>query len=181
MTKPDQQTGDRAVKLRSLRRAVMLLPLVLAVCILSGATGEAWADQRGVFPADMPKSYRIECDGCHVPFPPDLLPAESWREIMSGLGRHYGVDASIDTLEHEEIESFLLRYAGQGLHPKRNGDRLRLTDTLWFHRRHGPVKKLFQFPLVGSKANCGACHVRAEDGRYDEYTPLILKYAGRDR
>ena len=155
-----------------------LFKLLLAACILAITTGQASAEQRGVFPPDMPTSYRAECASCHVPFAPGLLPAETWHRILSGLAQHYGVDAAIDTNERDEIESFLVRNAGQGigLHTMKKGDRLRLTDTLWFHRRHGTVKTLFQYPLVGSKANCGACHVHAEDGRYEEYTPLVRQY-----
>jgi hypothetical protein len=178
MTRPDQQNTVNAVAVRLRGGAKNLLQLVAAVCILAGTAGSACADQRGVFPADMPQSYRVECDGCHVPFAPDLLPADTWRQIMRGLEQHYGVDATFDTNQYEEIEKFLVRYAGQGpgLRARRNGDHLRLTDTLWFHRRHGRVKPLFQDPLVGSKANCSACHEHVEEGLYGEYTPQVRQY-----
>jgi mono/diheme cytochrome c family protein len=38
------------------------------------------------------------------------------------------------------------------------------------------VKALFQDPRVVSKANCSACHVHGDEGRYDEYTRLPRKY-----
>ena len=28
-------------------------------------------------------TYRAECGSCHVPYPPQLLPAESWRALMA--------------------------------------------------------------------------------------------------
>lgn len=149
---------------------------ILYSLILFGLTDTAGATQRGVFPADMPKSYRTECTGCHVAYAPDLLPAETWQRIMRGLDKHYGVDAATDSRESEEIERFLVRNAGNELRPMKNGDPLRLTDTLWFHRRHGMVKAFFQTSQVKSKANCTACHVHADDGRYDEYTPLVRNY-----
>ena len=175
MNRTDKQNPATAATLLSWGSAANLLSLILAACVLA-SSASANEEQRGAFPAEVPKSYRVECGTCHVPFAPDLLPADTWRQIMVGLGRHYGVDAAIDTREHAEIEEFLVRYAGHGLGTKRNGDHLRLTDTLWFHRRHGRVKTLFKYPLVGSKANCGACHVHAEDGRYEEYTPLVRQY-----
>ena len=34
-----------------------------------------------------------ECGECHMAFQPALLPAESWRRIMTGLSDHFGEDA----------------------------------------------------------------------------------------
>ncbi|OIR18059.1 dihem cytochrome c [mine drainage metagenome] len=154
----------------------ILLPVISVAVVLAAMSGAARADQRGVFPADMPASYRSECGDCHVAFAPDLLPVDAWHRIMSDLMKHYGVDATLEAKEREEIESFLARNAGHGLHAKKNGDQLRLTDTLWFHRRHGKVKPLFQDPRVVSKANCTACHQHADEGRYDQYTQLSRKF-----
>ncbi len=154
----------------------ILRRLSLIFCILLGMVDSAFANQRGAFPADVPKSYRTECGDCHVAFAPDLLPVEAWQRIMDGLPHHFGVDATLDAKEHEEIGSFLARNAGNGLYPMKHGDPLRLTDTLWFHRRHGQVKALFQDPRVVSRANCSACHTHGDEGRYDEYTKLSRKY-----
>lgn len=154
---------------------ILSRPLSVAV-MLVGVSAMAHADQRGVFPSDIPASYRAECGGCHVAFAPDLLPVDAWHRIMSDLVEHYGVDATLDAKERGEIEGFLARNAGHGLHTKKNGDQLRLTDTLWFHRRHGNVKPLFQDPRVVSKANCSACHLHADEGRYDQYTQLPRKF-----
>ena len=152
------------------------LPRLFLLAFLTGIIGIARAEQRGVYPADMPTSYRAECGDCHIAFAPDLLTADSWRSLMNGLGEHFGDDARIDAKTRDEIEGFLVRNAGRALRTKKNGDPLRLTDTLWFHRRHGRVKDLFQDPRVVSKANCTACHRHADDGRYDEYTPLSRKF-----
>jgi hypothetical protein len=100
-------------------------------------SGKAFAIQRGVFPTDVPASYRTECGDCHVAFAPDLLPVEAWQHIMEGLSQHFGVNASVDPIPREEIGSFLAHNAGRGLYPMKLGNPLRLTDTLWFHRRHG--------------------------------------------
>lgn len=138
--------------------------------------GLACAEQRGMFPPDMPASYRAECGDCHILFAPDLLLADSWHRMMDGLASHFGVEAQIEASQREEIKSFLVRNAGRNLRPKKNGDPLRLTETLWFHRRHGKVKTLFLNPQVVSKANCLACHMQADKGRYDELTPLAQKF-----
>ena len=159
--------------------AATMLLRSLAVAFLIGTTGMAHADKHGSLPADMPASYRAECAGCHVAFPPDLLPADTWRHIMDGLADHFGVDSRIETPAREEIANFLVRNAGRHRFVRR-AEPLRLTATLWFHRTHGRVKAQFGDPLVGSKTNCGACHADAEDGRYDEYTLLSRQYARKN-
>ncbi len=170
-----QNPGSERLTLPS-DTAENLLRLILVVFFLIGMTGMARADQRGVFPSDMPASYRVECGDCHIVFAPDLLSADNWHSIMGKLGEHFGVDAQIEADKREEIENFLVRNAGRNLRSKKNGDPLRLTDTLWFHRRHGKVKVLFQNPRVHIKANCVACHLHADEGSYDEYTPLVRKF-----
>lgn len=98
---------------------------------------------------------------------------------MNQLESHYGVDARIEPNTQEEIESFLFRHAGRApsLVAKKSGDPLRLTETLYFHRRHGKVRPLFQNQQVASKINCTACHVQADPGHYyGELTTLSREF-----
>jgi len=176
MTKYGAQNTGSTIQTRARAGSGFLLHVSLAFCILLGMADRAYAIQRGVFPSDAPKSYRAECGECHAAFAPDLLQVEAWQRIMDGLAQHFGVDASVDAKERAEIGSFLARNAGHGLYPMRHGDPLRLTDTLWFHRRHGTVKALFKDPRVMSKANCSACHAHGDEGRYNEFTKLPRKY-----
>ena len=128
----------------------------------------AHAGMRGIYLANMPESYRSECSGCHIAFPPDLLPANSWEKIMDGLADHFGSNAQVEKSEHKEIERFLIQNAGQSLGLKSGGSDMHITDTLWFNRMHGKTKKHFNDPLIGRGSNCGVCHVHAENGRFDE-------------
>lgn len=57
--------------------------------------------------------HHQECGACHVAFSPVLLNANSWRAVMAGLDKHFGFDVSLDKAEVDEIESFLVRYAGK--------------------------------------------------------------------
>lgn len=47
------------------------------------------------FTATHPK-WKAECGTCHIAYPPQLLPAPSWRRVMSGLDKHFGTDAGLD-------------------------------------------------------------------------------------
>ena len=78
--------------------------------ILGLAALPASADKQRV-PAD--PAYKAECGSCHVPYPPGLLPASSWQQLMSRLDKHFGSDASLDAKLHAEISRYLAAHAGR--------------------------------------------------------------------
>jgi Dihaem cytochrome c len=63
-------------------------------------------DMHGV---QMNAKFKAECSNCHIAYTPNLLPAESWRKIMSGLDKHFGSDASLTEAENKEITASLKR------------------------------------------------------------------------
>jgi len=101
--------------------------------------------------------YRSECGSCHVAYPARLLPPASWQQLMAGLDRHFGSDASLDARAHEEISRYLAANAGRRAPPP--GAEPRITATRWFLKEHGVVK---------NPSNCIACHAGAEQGNYDD-------------
>ena len=116
--------------------------------------------------------WLAECGACHVAYPARFLPAESWREIMTGLHDHFGSDASLD----EETASRILNYLEQNarrkkIYPDASGRYpLRITDTKWFRREHvEPAARARNYPKLRNLANCGACHLQAEGGSYSEH------------
>jgi hypothetical protein len=54
-------------------------------------------------PTDVPASYEAECASCHMAYPPALLSQQSWKNLMSGLSKHFGTDASLDPFEAPPI------------------------------------------------------------------------------
>lgn len=113
--------------------------------------------------------WQAECSTCHVAYPPQLLPASSWRRIMSGLGKHFGTDASLDAQADAEIGSFLEQHAATGKRERAGGDTLRITETAWFQREHRKVATAtWKHPGVKTPANCAGCHTAAEQGDYGE-------------
>ena len=102
-------------------------------------------------------AYRTECGSCHVAYPPQLLPQESWHKLMARLDRHFGVDASLDPQSRQEIGRFLAANAGRRAAPP--GAEPRITETRWFRKEHGAVK---------NPADCLACHKGAEKGIYED-------------
>ena len=73
------------------------------------------AGSKNLMPVNVPLIYKQECASCHMSYAPALLPKESWTEIMNGLQKHYGTDASISQQEMMQIASWLNSNAGASL------------------------------------------------------------------
>jgi hypothetical protein len=139
-----------------------------AVLLLAAAAARADLPPQPLSPA-----YTAECASCHVAYPPALLPAASWRRVMAGLDRHYGVDASLDAATVREIAAWLDARAGTYRKVRRDAappPEDRITRSPWFLREHDEVPAAtWRRADVRSPANCIACHRRADEGLYDEH------------
>jgi hypothetical protein len=142
---------------------------IAAIALASVAliTHEAVADGKLAVPPN--ERWKSECGSCHIAYPPPLLPAPAWRQMMSGLDRHFGTDASLDPAAAAEIGAYLERYAGSGRRMQGGAQGLRITETAWFVREHREVPApSWNHPAVKSAANCAACHTAAEQGDFRE-------------
>lgn len=124
--------------------------------------------------------YREECGSCHLAYPPQLLDAHSWLQVMNGLDKHFGSDASLDEKRRAAIADFLGRNAGgrkTGVTADAKGQPLlRISDTAYFQRKHREVDaSVWKRPAIKSPANCAACHVNAAAGDYSERSIRIPK------
>ena len=147
-----------------------VLPELLAAAVLAlAAAGQARADGH-VYPLTS-EPYKAECGAsCHVAYPPQLLPAASWRKLMAGLDKHFGSDASLDAKTAREIGDYLDAAAGTKKKVSADGAPLRISETQWFRHEHGEElpASVWSNPKVKSPANCEACHTRAAQGDYSE-------------
>lgn len=113
--------------------------------------------------------WKSECGACHVAYPPGMLPAESWRAIMSGLNKHFGSDASLDAASAREISEFLEKNADTRKYRTSGKPLLRITETRWFKSEHSEIAaRHWKNSRVRSRSNCGACHTTADSGDYSE-------------
>lgn len=130
-------------------------------------------------------AYRDECGSCHVPYPPGLLSADSWRAMMAGLDKHFGSDATLDAATAADITRYLVAHAGRRDTLGRDGQPLlRITDTRWFRKEHrdghdGITPGMLRSAAVKSPANCGACHRSAAQGDYSEDNIQLPRNGGR--
>lgn len=117
----------------------------------------------------LPDAYKQECGACHIAYSPAMLPAASWQRIMGGLDRHYGVDASLDSKTVAEVSKWLSAHAGTSRKVSAVPPEDRITRSAWFERKHREVvDAVWTRASVRSRAQCAACHTRADQGDYDE-------------
>lgn len=151
----------------------LILALLLAGLNLSVAKAED-DNEDGGLPAVVNAKWKGECGSCHIAYPPHLLPAKSWRMLMSGLDKHFGSDASIDLADAQEITVFLEKNANQRKQQSTGKVSLRISETRWFKSAHAEVSsRVWKKPQVKSASNCMACHQQADIGDFSERNARI--------
>ena len=148
-----------------------LWPGILLVLSVGGALADDDEGEKRTRPLNH-AAWRQECSACHLAYPPQLLPAVSWRALMNGLGQHFGTDSSLDPQQQADILRFLETNAGPNRGSKSGSPPLRITETRWFIHEHSEElpADIWQRPGVKSAANCIACHTAADRGDYSEHT-----------
>uniref|UniRef100_B1XSM0 Diheme cytochrome c n=1 Tax=Polynucleobacter necessarius subsp. necessarius (strain STIR1) TaxID=452638 RepID=B1XSM0_POLNS len=120
-------------------------------------------------PGGAPKSYEAECASCHMAYPPGFLSAKSWQNVMVGLNKHFGTDASIDEKDKTEITNWLKSNAATKQKYSELAPDNRITKTTWFIRKHDEVRAdVWKRAGVKIPANCGAYHTGAAEGVFSE-------------
>jgi len=163
-----------------------LLGLFAAAVLFLGATlpvaqaeEDEYSGSRATIGAARPSNPKwvSECGACHLAFPARFLPAESWREMMSGLDNHFGSNAVLDEETAREITVFLVDNARRKKSRDASGNMpKRITESRWFMREHARAElRVKNNPKVKSMANCAVCHIKAEQGDYSERNIKIPK------
>jgi len=154
---------------RGLLIAAALLP---PIAFAEDEEGEGIATR--LQPAQINPKWQQECSSCHIAYAPALLPAESWRKVMSGLDQHFGTDASSTPPETKEITDFLVKHGSN----RWSGAAapLRITETAGFKRQHAGdelPRGVWKRASVKSASNCQACHAGADKGDFNEHSVKI--------
>ena len=130
-------------------------------------------------PASEPR-YVEECGGCHIAYPPALLPARSWEKIMAQLADHYGDSAELDAETRSALTAYLVQNSsehGEYRHARRitrsvddASTPTRIMDIPYIRHEHEeiPERLVTGNPQVKSFSNCGACHRQVAQGSFSE-------------
>ncbi|MCK0505587.1 diheme cytochrome c [Aromatoleum anaerobium] len=161
------------IPVRPVVAGLLVIGLTAAVLTKARAGGDDY------FPPVKDKLTVDECGSCHMAFPPAMLPAASWRRMMVELDDHFGDNASLDPQTAAHVTRYLVDNAADA-GGRRYGRKLmkgvpagaspqRITELPKWVREHDEVSRSeWQHKDVGSKANCLACHVDANDGYFED-------------
>ncbi|PIX96911.1 MAG: cytochrome C [Hydrogenophilales bacterium CG_4_9_14_3_um_filter_63_34] len=153
----------------------LILSLALgSTAALAESDNKYGGENRGkpVLPSQSNHLWKQECGSCHMAFAPGLLPAASWRKVMSGLDKHFGADASLTPEENREITAFLVSNASNRWRAPTAP--LRITETAWFQHKHRELAPaIWKRATVKGPANCAACHPGADQGDFNEHRVRI--------
>lgn len=161
-------------------RAALALSAGLAVLVAIPAIMGLKAPPQGVPPATPDPAYVKACGDCHMAYPPSLLPAARWQEMMATLADHFGEDASLSAADAATISAYLAAnsaehwdtLAAHAFATNTSPEPLRLTTTRFWQRLHGDIPDaVFARTSVATKSNCAACH---GDGASGLFAPQMI-------
>ncbi len=137
--------------------------IVLFIYTVANPKNPLFADKRSN-PVALEKNYPLlqqECASCHTLYPPQMLQANSWREMMGELDNHFGDDASLDAQDTAAITDLLLAYSGTS--SKLDGGQRITKSSFWKRHHRGMDEDVFESKEIKSPANCKACHQDIEE------------------
>lgn len=147
----------------------MLRILIALTLLVSPAL--AWGQST---PASDKEQFLEECSACHLAFPANFLPMESWEVIMANLSDHFGEDASLSSDAMTAIEGYLIKHAARSKSRAFRGfdlataPPLRITELRWFKHEHSHEVSARAKKKAGTMSNCQACHKAADRGYFDD-------------
>ena len=141
--------------------------LIIGISVLLLATA---ANADGPLMSTVPAIVKQECAACHIVYPPQFLPKQSWVNILNNLDKHFGTDASLDAKTVKNVSDWIMQDAGTYKRVKKLPTDDRLTTSVWFHQKHDKdvAPEVWKRASIKSPANCIACHSGADTGDYSE-------------
>ncbi len=162
---------------------------IVLLAMLIAAVFPAWADHHQEnkhhgdhtgLAAPRNQLYQDTCGGCHMAYPPSLLPSGSWAKLLQGQTDHFGQDLAIGQDERTALSAYLTANSANSSGAKiarkimrsLDGETpLRITEVPYIIHKHEDDDVpggAFSRKSVGSMANCAACHPGAAGGDFDD-------------
>lgn len=140
------------------------------------------------------KQYLKECGECHFAYQPGLLPAKSWKKLLTAeaLKNHFGDNAELDkdtlqviydyAVENAADKSFYKRSRKIALATAEGEAPTRIIEVRYIKRKHKdiPEKMIKDNKDVKSLSYCNKCHTKADKGVFDADTVSIPNFPDWD-
>ena len=135
-------------------------------------------------------TWRSECGDCHLAYHPTLLPARSWVALLDHQDDHFGEDLGLDEETIAELRRFATENAAEShlsepawkISQSEPADKtpLRITETVYWVKKHREIdERYWRSEEVGGKGNCGACHLDAEAGTFEDSAMRLPELSGK--
>jgi len=134
----------------------MILALVL-FCLVTGGQIAAWSLEP--IPEQFStgrETYLESCSSCHLALPPEVLPTETWRQILEKPQNHYGTSVNLISLTQILIWDYIRAYS----RPLNRDEPLpiHLEESRYFKAIH----PLVPLPQPVTYRTCISCHPSAK-------------------
>jgi cytochrome b len=143
----------------------------------------ARAQQKGTKPAA--SRWTKECGGCHLAYPPALLPMRSWERMMKEQSEHFGEDLSLSPnvaralLDEARADRTSTWAAWKLAHSAAATESPQRVSELGFWRRaHEALPPAaFKPPVSQGRHDCESCHLDAGSGIFQ---PRMIQRPARE-
>lgn len=119
-------------------------------------------------------AWNKECSGCHLAYPPSILPARSWEALLEKQNDHFGEDLGLDDATVKDLRGFAVSHSAEShvtplawkidsTTPAQSTP-LRVTETAYWKRRHHEVSDA-EWNRTKRFA-CDGCHLDATAGTF---------------
>ncbi|ELR99832.1 Dihem cytochrome c [Gloeocapsa sp. PCC 73106] len=109
--------------------------------------------------------YIQHCSSCHLPIAAEVLPTETWKEILERPQNHYGTSVTdLVRISQVVIWQYLMTLS-RPLRPQEVQPTF-VRDSRYFKALHPRV----EFPDVVNSYGCIACHPGAQQANYQQLT-----------
>ena len=150
--------------------------LTLAACAVAMSFTQAQVS----VPIPTFTAYTQQCTVCHNAYPPGMLSATAWQQLMADMPAHFGGSVMVNVDTQTDISDWLQKNAGT-FAPAASQDppQHRISQSDWWQKIHRSSKKLpaslWQKPVRVSAAHCSACHAQAAAGEFNAKTAKVPK------
>jgi len=184
-TTPTQSISSQSINVP--QNGLIAIALILAV--IAGTLGyfQGYFQQEQDQPylpfvgPDLPDNalWREACGECHLAYHPTLLPARSWQRMLMEQNAHFEEDLDLEEETLTALRTFAVENAAESMlteaawninnsTPSAQSPQ-RITKTLYWIEQHQSINdKIWQHPDVNFQGNCGACHLDAEQGTFED-------------